>query len=50
MTVFIWIDENGEWKVTHLPPHDGSPFIRVMCTDLPVFFDDTAGKEIVVTT
>lgn len=40
MTIFIWMDENGEWKATHLPPTDGSACIRVMCTEMPVFFGE----------
>lgn len=44
MTLFIWVDENGNWRVTHLPPTDGSPKLRAIFAqvgdDVPVFFDD----------
>jgi hypothetical protein len=39
MTLFIWIDENGEWRISHLPqPKENC--LRIMCTEIPAFFND----------
>lgn len=39
MTLFIWLNEDGEWRVTHLPPPDGFAHLRVITNDEPMFFD-----------
>lgn len=49
MTVFIWMDENGEWRVTHLPPEDESTFLRVITTGLDgTMFMTAEGEEVEV--
>lgn len=39
MTLFAYVDENGNWRITHLQPPEGENWLRICCTDEPMFFD-----------
>ncbi len=48
MTLHIWMDENGNWRVTHLPPHDDSPCLMLVLPESAavMFFDRYTSQEI----
>jgi hypothetical protein len=33
MTLFAWIDENGNWKLTHTPPDQTYAHLRLVLAD-----------------
>ncbi|USN16756.1 hypothetical protein STRZYGA_00350 [Brevundimonas phage vB_BpoS-Strzyga] len=51
MTVFVWLNEDGQWQVTHLPPADGFAALRVIADGEPMFFThpDVEPVEIAIT-
>lgn len=50
MTLYAWIDENGNWRVSHFPPDDGSATLQIMLAPGAdhAFFDQQALVEIEV--
>lgn len=50
MTVFVWLNEDGEWQVTHLPPPDGFAALRVITAeDEPMCFDHPSMEPVEIT-
>lgn len=50
MMLYAWIDENGNWRVSHFPPNDGSATLQIDCAPgtSVVFRDHATFDEISV--
>ena len=50
MNLYVWLDENGEWQVTHLPPSikqaSAVLMVALPANILPVFIDMDGLEEV----
>lgn len=50
MTLYVWIDENGNWRVSHFLPGDGSKCLMILLPDDSelMFMDEDTSEQVKV--